>query len=118
MELKEQGCFKMDNEELDAKWAAKEAKWEERQRQLEEQEIERKKTPLVERLRDSGPYKAGDGFISVAVGNYRDAHEAADRIEELTKILALIEDWAIVDFNEELLGFIRAIKENKGEISD
>jgi len=54
---------------------------------LQKKEEERLARPLVERLRDCGPFEADDGYMSLAVGNYKDAHEAADRIEKLERLL-------------------------------
>ena len=60
---------------------------EQTEKWIAEREQERLARPLVERLRDSGPFVAGDGHMSYATGDYRDAHEAADRIEELERQL-------------------------------
>ena len=71
---------------------------EERQKRRDEQreqteewmrkkEQERLSRPLVERLRDCGLFEAEDGMMGLKVGDYRDAHEAADKIEALEQIL-------------------------------
>ena len=60
---------------------AKTDKW------LEDTEKERLARPLVERLRDCGPFRASDGYMSLALGSWKDAHDAADRIEELERQL-------------------------------
>ena len=100
----------MNSEERQAK---REAQREQIEKWRAEEEQERLAKPLVERLRNSGPFEASDGFMSYATGDYRDAHEAADRIEQLESMIQLIEDWAITDFNEELLAFMRVIKEKE-----
>jgi hypothetical protein len=41
-------------------------------------------TELVKRLRDSGPFPNSEGCMSLQVPSWHDAHEAADRIAELT----------------------------------
>lgn len=53
----------------------------ERERQEAKREAERLARPLVERLRDCGPFRASDGIMSIKTGDYRDAHEAADILE-------------------------------------
>jgi uncharacterized protein YciI len=71
-------------EERQAKRDADNEKWLQRQQQEEKERLAR---PLVERLRDCGPFLASDGYMALAVGSYKDAHEAADRIEELERQL-------------------------------
>ncbi len=60
---------------------------QERDRQQAEDEAKRLQIPLVERLRDCGPFLASDGMMSYASPDYRDAHEAADLIEKLTSVI-------------------------------
>ncbi len=60
---------------------------QERDRQRAEDEAKRLQIPLIERLRDCGPFLASDGMMSYAVPDYRDAHEAADLIEKLTSAI-------------------------------
>ncbi len=55
---------------------------EERQRQ----DVARRATPLVARLRQSGVSPASDGIPSVRMPNIDDAHAAADALEELLEI--------------------------------
>lgn len=50
---------------------------------VEEAEKERLSRPLVDRLRDCGPFRASDGIMSVKLGDYKDSHDAADEIERL-----------------------------------
>jgi uncharacterized protein YciI len=72
---------------IEERRAKRDAQREADEKRLADEEKERLARPLVERLRDCGPFRAGDGHMSIAVGNYRDAHEAADRIEKLERIL-------------------------------
>lgn len=72
------------NEERQAKrdeQRAKTDKW------LADEEQKRLARPLVERLRDCGPFTASDGYMGLAVGNWKDSRDAADRIEELERQL-------------------------------
>ncbi len=39
---------------------------------------------LVAKLRESGPFMAPDGYMSILLPEHHDAHVAADRIEELS----------------------------------
>jgi uncharacterized protein YciI len=68
------------NEERQAK---RDKQREDHEKWLQEKEKERLAKPLVERLRDCGPFLAGDGYMSLAVGDWKDAHDAADTIEQL-----------------------------------
>lgn len=69
----------------------------ERERRREESELQREKEremrlqiPLVERLRDCGPFRASDGYMSVMTGSWEDSHEAADEIDRLNmELIAL-----------------------------
>ena len=54
---------------------------EKREQEEAEREAQRLARPLVERLRDSGTFRASDGLMSIKTGDYRDAHEAADILE-------------------------------------
>ncbi len=56
---------------------------EESEHYQETQEALRLEIPLVDRLRDCGPFRASDGYLSVATGYWKDAHEGADEIERL-----------------------------------
>jgi hypothetical protein len=44
--------------------------------------------PLIERLRDTGPFRASDGITSVALPDYMDAWEAADELARLASVEA------------------------------
>ena len=72
---------------LEERRAKRDAQREQTEKRLADIEAKRLARPLVERLRDCGPFMASDGHMSLAVGNYKDAHEAADRIEELERQL-------------------------------
>lgn len=52
-----------------------------------EEIAKRLQIPLIERLRDCGPFRASDGIMSVSVPDYRDTHEAADLIENLEEVI-------------------------------
>ncbi len=60
---------------------------EKREQEEAEREAQRIARPLVERLRDCGPFRASDGIMSVKTGDYMDAHEAADVIENLEEVI-------------------------------
>lgn len=49
-------------------------------------------TSLVERLRNTGPMQDSNGTWVGRFANYRDAHEAADKIEHLERQLAQYEE--------------------------
>ena len=56
-----------------------------------EERAKRLQIPLVERLRESGPFRASDGIMSISVPDYEDAHEAADVIENLEEVITRLE---------------------------
>lgn len=74
-------------ERLKERQEKRDAQREAYEKWLAQKEEERLARPLVERLRDCGPFVASDGYMSLAVGDYKDSHEAADRIEELERQL-------------------------------
>ena len=72
---------------LEERIAFRDKQREDTEKWLQEKEEERLARPLVERLRNCGPFVADDGYMALAVGSYKDSHEAADRIEELERQL-------------------------------
>lgn len=72
---------------IEDRWAKRDEARARTDKWLEDREKERLSKPLVERLRNCGPYIDSDGHMSLTVGSYKDAHEAADRIEELERQL-------------------------------
>ncbi len=91
-------CCDELHERVEDLWApSDEASWvayyQRQQRELEErqrQDVARRATPLVQRLRSSVVSRASDGWLSLRTPDVADVHDAADTIEWLLAIADIL----------------------------
>lgn len=74
------------DEREERSWTAYYAREARSRRSTRQRVDERHAVPLVQRLRDSGVFRASDGAMSIRTPEIDDAHEAADALEVLLAI--------------------------------